>query len=71
MSSRHPTAGFRVTIVLLVSLFQCAPAVTLADPITEDDAVAEIIRLGGRIQRNKKLPDRPVVVVTLTQLPQS
>src|SRR5260221_9569476 len=50
------------TLILAISW---APSLTLTDTITEAEAVVQISRLHGRIERNEKLPDRPVVVVRL------
>src|SRR5579872_5920657 len=64
MTNRDLTSAYWVSVALLLPMFLFGPAATLADPITEDEAVEEIVRLGGKIERSKKPAAGRVVVVS-------
>src|SRR5262245_16985761 len=67
MKNSTPGADRLALLTILASLFLAAPAVARADPITEAEAITEITRVRGRIERNEKLPDRPVVSVKMNR----
>src|SRR5262249_47996520 len=63
--SRPP--WIRPATVVVVVFAVAAPAVIFADAITEPEALEQIVRLGGKVQRDENLPDRPLIAIRLNR----
>jgi hypothetical protein len=53
-------------LVLFVVTLALPSAVVAADKMGEAQAIREIERLGGRVERNEKLPGHPVTTLSLS-----